>query len=83
MIFTIIFIVVKKGFTIPVGDWLRTILKNELLTYIDLSFLKKQNIFNCEYIIPMVINHIESKYDNTFRVWTFYCFQKWYYKNFM
>ena len=73
----------KKGFTIPVGDWLRTILKNELLMYIELSFLKKQNIFNCEYIIPIVINHIESKYDNTFRVWTFYCFQKWYYKNFM
>ena len=73
----------KKGFTIPVGDWLRTILKNELLMYIELSFLKKQNIFNCEYIISIVINHIESKYDNTFRVWTFYCFQKWYYKNFM
>ena len=73
----------KKGFSIPVGDWLRTILKNELLMYIDTSFLKKQNIFNSEHIVTLVMNHIESKYDNTFRVWTFYCFQKWYYKNFM
>jgi len=70
----------KMGFTVPVGDWLRTILKNELRDYIDLGFLKKQNIFRVEFIVPLVKNHIDAKVDNTFQVWSFYCFQKWYVK---
>ena len=29
-------------------------------------------------IIPLVKNHLSGKEDNTLRVWTYYCFQKWY-----
>lgn len=72
----------KKGFEIPVGDWLRDTLKEELLSYIDIKLLETQNIFNIEYIFRMVNEHIEGLKDNTFRVWTFYCFQKWYYNTF-
>lgn len=73
----------KKGFQIPVGDWLRGSLKMELLLYIEDDFLKSQNIFKIEYIRKLVQNHIEGKVDNTFRVWTFYCFQKWYSNTFL
>jgi asparagine synthase (glutamine-hydrolysing) len=68
----------KKGFGVPVGDWLKAGLKNELLSYIDKSFIEKQNIFYFETISNLVNNHLQGKVDNTFRVWTFYCFQKWY-----
>ena len=68
----------KKGFGVPVGDWLRSELKSELLSYTNKEFLIKQNIFDFEAIKKLVHNHLESKVDNTFRVWTFYCFQKWY-----
>lgn len=68
----------KKGFGVPVGDWLRGNLKNELLSYIDKAFIEKQDIFQFETISKMVNNHLDGKIDNTFRVWTFYCFQKWY-----
>lgn len=68
----------KKGFGVPVGDWLRGNLKNELLSYIDKAFIVKQDIFQFETISKMVNNHLDGKIDNTFRVWTFYCFQKWY-----
>jgi asparagine synthase (glutamine-hydrolysing) len=68
----------KKGFGVPVGDWLRSELQLELLFYLDKEFLIKQNIFDFEKISKLVLNHLESKVDNTFRVWTFYCFQKWY-----
>ena len=68
----------KKGFGVPVGDWLRSELRSELLSYIDEAFIKKQNIFQLEIISNMVQNHLDSKSDNTFRVWTYYCFQKWY-----
>jgi asparagine synthase (glutamine-hydrolysing) len=68
----------KKGFGVPVGDWLRANLKNELLSYCDKSFVEKQKIFNFETISNLVTNHLQGKADNTFRVWTYFCFQKWY-----
>jgi asparagine synthase (glutamine-hydrolysing) len=73
----------KQGFAIPVGDWLRTILKSELQDYINVKFIREQNIFNEDCIIPLVNNHLTSKEDNTFRVWSFYCFQKWYTKTYL
>lgn len=36
----------KKGFGVPVGDWLRGGLKNELLSYIEKPYLEDQAIFN-------------------------------------
>jgi asparagine synthase (glutamine-hydrolysing) len=68
----------KKGFGVPVGDWLRTDLKAELLSYIEKYFLEKQDIFEVAAISDIVQKHLSGKIDNTFRVWTFYCFQKWY-----
>jgi asparagine synthase (glutamine-hydrolysing) len=71
----------KMGFGVPVGDWLRTSLKSELLSYIDVSFLDKQNIFNQGEIIKLVQNHLSNKIDNSFKVWTYFVFQKWYKNN--
>jgi asparagine synthase (glutamine-hydrolysing) len=68
----------KKGFGVPVGDWLRSELRSELLSYIDKVFIIKQNIFQFDVISKIVEDHLNSKTDNTFRVWTYYCFQKWY-----
>lgn len=68
----------KKGFGVPVGDWLRTELKNELLSYIEKEFLEDQNIFNYKAVKKLINNHLYNEIDNTFRVWVFYCFQKWY-----
>ncbi|SHF91592.1 asparagine synthase (glutamine-hydrolysing) [Salegentibacter echinorum] len=68
----------KKGFGVPVGDWLRDYLRPELEFYIDNKFLEQQNLFQKEYIVPLVKDHISGKQDNTFRVWAYFCFQKWY-----
>ncbi|GAA4937548.1 asparagine synthase (glutamine-hydrolyzing) [Algibacter agarivorans] len=68
----------KMGFGSPTGNWLKSSLKKELESYIDPKFLSSQGIFNLDKIIPLVQNHLNSKRDNTFRVWSFYCFQKWY-----
>ena len=68
----------KKGFGSPVGNWLKSSLKNELEGYIDEKLLKNQGLFNVPTITNLVKDHLESKRDNTFRVWAFYCFQKWY-----
>lgn len=68
----------KKGFGVPVGDWLRGYLAEELKSYINKTFLLQQGIFDIEQVTLLVSRHLEGKEDNTFRVWTFYCFQKWY-----
>lgn len=71
----------KKGFGVPVGDWLRTILRKELQSYTEKSFIEKQAIFNYDYISEITEKHINGIEDNTFKVWTYFCFQKWYIKN--
>lgn len=68
----------KKGFGVPVGDWLRGSLKKELLSYIDEEFLISQDLFNSLYIRKLVHNHVQGIEDNTFKVWSYFCFQKWY-----
>lgn len=68
----------KQGFGVPVGDWLRLSLKDELESFIEPEFIKTQNIFDFDSIAKMVKQHISREIDNTFRVWTFYCFQIWY-----
>ncbi len=68
----------KSGFGVPVGDWLREGLRKELESYIEISFLREQNIFKEDHVITLVRNHLDRKVDNTFKVWTFFCFQKWY-----
>ncbi|MGY0392426.1 asparagine synthase (glutamine-hydrolyzing) [Bizionia sp. KMM 8389] len=72
----------KKGFIVPVGDWLRGSLRLELESYIDTKLLNKQNLFNNNYIRPLVQNHISGKEDNSYKVWTFYTFQKWYFSTY-
>jgi asparagine synthase (glutamine-hydrolysing) len=68
----------KQGFGVPVGDWLRASLKPELESFIEPKLLESQGIFNSDFIINLVKNHISGKEDNSLRVWSFYAFQKWY-----
>lgn len=68
----------KKGFVVPVGDWLRKGLSSELKSYIDDDFLDRQNIFYKDYIKNLVNDHLSGKRDSSYQVWTFYTFQKWY-----
>jgi asparagine synthase (glutamine-hydrolysing) len=72
----------KKGFGVPVGDWFREELKLEILSFVNKNFVIEQNLFQFDVVRSLVINHVEGKVDNTFKVWTYYCFQKWYISNY-
>lgn len=76
-----LFVMPKSGFGIPVGDWLRESLKQELQELSQKDFIVDQGIFNQDYITKIVQNHLKGIEDNTFKVWSFYCFQKWYIHN--
>lgn len=72
----------KKGFGVPVGDWMKSSLKEELLSYTRKTVIEEQNIFNYDEIRKLVDNHLNGIQDNAFKVWTFYCFQKWYFQSY-
>ena len=72
----------KQGFGIPVGDWLRKDLKNDLLYLSEENLLKSQGIFIIENIKRLIHDHLYNSVDNTFKIWTFYSFQKWYFTNY-
>ncbi|MBV8328647.1 asparagine synthase (glutamine-hydrolyzing) [Chryseobacterium sp.] len=69
----------KKGFGVPVGDWMKSGLKEELLSYAAKEKIESQNIFEYREIDRLISNHLNGIQDNAFKVWTFYCFQKWYF----
>jgi asparagine synthase (glutamine-hydrolysing) len=75
------FNVKKSGFQVPAGNWLRNFFSKELLSFTEKHFIEKQGIFNYDYISMIVNDHIGGRKDNSFKVWTFYCFQKWYKNN--
>ncbi|WP_411895049.1 asparagine synthase (glutamine-hydrolyzing) [Winogradskyella sp. A2] len=73
----------KSGFGSPTGDWLRQSLRSELEAYIDQKMLQEQGIFQIDAVTKIVKDHLSSKKDSTFRVWSYYCFQKWYKFNYL
>lgn len=72
----------KSGFGVPVGDWLRDDFKSDLLNLTEINFLINQGIFDPEYVTRIVNEHIFKIKDHTFKIWTIFCFQKWYIQNF-
>jgi len=73
----------KMGFGVPVGDWLKKGLRSELVSFVQSDLILNQNIFEVIPVQKLVYDHVESRRDNTFKVWTFYCFQKWYFKSYV
>lgn len=71
----------KQGFGIPVGDWLKTSLKKDLLSYSDKEFISKQGIFEYAFVNKIINDHLNNVEDNTFVIWTYFCFQKWFVNN--
>lgn len=72
----------KSGFGVPVGNWLRDHLKNDLLQLSNTAFLLEQSIFKVEYIQQLIKEHLSQSNDHTFKLWSFFCFQKWWINHF-
>lgn len=69
----------KKGFGVPLADWMRTKLHGKLLRYADAEILKRQGIFHAEKIHEFI--HCLEKSDKSLYnsvLWSFYVFQMWY-----
>lgn len=75
----------KKGFAVPIDQWLRGPLKTELIALTSEEYLKKQDIFSAQFTNQYVQSYIEQGDGGPFTgqnpsniVWPLYVFQKWY-----
>ena len=67
----------KKGFGIPIAEWLRGPLKFLLDEHLHPSYLREQGLFRPEPIVRMVEEHLQGRADHRKPLWTLIVFQKW------
>lgn len=72
----------KKGFGIPVADWLRGKLNPLLRDMLSAERLKEQGIFQPEYVEKLLTEHEQNKASHHKELWTLLVFQLWY-ENFL
>ena len=69
----------KKGFTVPMKNWLRNELKEELIEYVfDRGFFG-DNVLEVKSVKKYVKDFLDEKHDNEWGVWHIYAWQKWAY----
>lgn len=67
----------KLGFPVPLREWMREDdVYNEIKKTISKDFVGK--LFNQAYVLKLLEQHKNKKKDNYKKVWTIYCFIKWY-----
>lgn len=75
----------KVGFGVPLDKWLRGPLKEQLLSYIDSSLLRRQSLFDISYIKNTIERYLQTgdkgpatgeNYSGL--IWSFFVFQQWY-----
>lgn len=67
----------KLGFPVPLREWLREDnFYNEVKTTFEQDFVSE--FFNQSYIVKLLESHKNHKKDTYKKVWTIYCFIKWY-----
>lgn len=75
----------KVGFGVPLDKWLRGPLRDKLLAYSEADYLRKQGIFDADYVPGMIRSYMETgdggpatgtNYSKL--AWSFFVFQQWY-----
>jgi asparagine synthase (glutamine-hydrolysing) len=62
----------KKGFGIPLSNWIKKDLKSEIESVI----LSPDNLFNASYIRSLLVEHISGKANHRKLIWSLYCLKK-------
>ena len=68
----------KRGFSVPIGDWMRKELKEEFLTALNDDFLNKVPNLNINKFKNLLREHMSGEHDHTPNIWKLYVLSKWY-----
>ena len=69
----------KRGFSVPIEDWLRNELKEDLIYYIFRLDFYGEEILNVKAIKLYVQDFIDERHNNGWGIWQIYAWQKWAY----
>ena len=68
----------KKGFTVPIANWLRTELKDLVLDTLNSKKIESLNLINNDYLKQNIINpHLDGKKNNYKKIWNIFVLFKW------
>ncbi len=67
----------KKGFSIPIGQWIRGSLKEWAGDMLSPENIRKLGILDEKYVTNLFNEHINQKADNTEKLWTLLMWQQW------
>jgi asparagine synthase (glutamine-hydrolysing) len=67
----------KKGFGIPLADWLKTDLREQLEDELSPSRVQQQGIFDAREVQRLVSDHLGGRRDHRKQLWTLLMFQLW------
>ena len=67
----------KKGFSIPLADWIRKEFKNEILFYLNEDKISKIPKLNISKINQLLKLHMNNKGDYSMFLWRVYVLSKW------
>jgi asparagine synthase (glutamine-hydrolysing) len=76
-----IFDVPKKGFAIPLADWMRNELKEDILLHLNDAFLESINGLNIKRVKKFMRLHFANKGDYSAYIWRVYVLSKWFENN--
>ncbi len=68
----------KKGFGIPVAQWLAGDLREELEDLLSEERIREQGIFNYPYVKRIMEEHLGRRQNHRQKLWSLFVFQKWY-----
>ncbi len=68
----------KKGFSVPIGNWMRKELKEEFLSALNDDFLNIVPNLNVNKFKKILQEHMEEKIDHTPYIWKLFVLSKWY-----
>ncbi|HXV99049.1 MAG TPA: asparagine synthase C-terminal domain-containing protein, partial [Anaerolineae bacterium] len=67
----------KKGFNMPVAQWLTTELRDLVLDMLSEERINRQGFFNYAYVRQLLDQHFSHQRDNRKMLWTLLIFQLW------
>jgi len=67
----------KKGFGVPLGDWLRGPLREWAADLLDQKEIQKAGILAWKPILDTWKCHLDGRFDRAYRLWDVLVFQSW------
>jgi asparagine synthase (glutamine-hydrolysing) len=68
----------KKGFGIPVAEWFRGPLREQMLSALSPERLGREGLFEGRAVQGLIDDHLDGKRDNRKQLWTLFAFEAWY-----